>query len=1182
VVDTTAPLITASGTTLNAGCNPTAAQINAALGTASATDNCGTPVVSNSDGTVIINECNRTQTRTFTATDDCGNVSSTSRTITWVVDTIAPVIIAEGISLDLGCNPSVTAIGQALGNATATDECRFKELHFTDQPVIISGCNYSQTRIFTASDSCGNISQTSRTARWMVDTLSPVITAYGSTINAGCNPTPQEIDAALGTASATDNCGNPIISYVDGDVMINGCIRTQTRTFTAIDACNNTGTTSRTITWVEDTITAVITATGTALELGCNPSFQQIEAALGTATATDNCGTPSIHYMDGNIISNGCLRIQKRTFTATDECGNISTASREARWFFDTSAPELTVSGTTLNAGCNPTPQAIEAALGIASATDACGSATITYIDSPVTENGCRRIQTRVFRATDPCGNETIARRTIEWRVDTIAPKIQISDTLILLNCNPTEYEITNALGTVSATDNCGIQSISHTDISLPEGATRKSRARQFYATDSCGNRSYAVRTVSWVADTIAPFINGPLLIELSCNEPVPSPDTGLFEVTDNHGVIKSFTYVSDSTFTQQCTEFTQRSYRAIDSCGNARVFKQVIKRRLDQEPPVIHILKPLIQITCPDQPKFEEPRIEDDCGVLSVRFIDSIIPGPCSGSYTALRIWEAVDSCGNKTTERQAIKVICYDTLKIDSSVCINRYPIQIHGKTYSIAGNYKDTLEGDSMHCDTIVIIRLSSLPLQRSDTAVSVCRNDLPYVWRDRTYNIPGSYSDTSIGIDNDCDTIFHLDLFLFELNADTTKASVCTHDLPYKWNGNNIYASGIFRDTLTSYSNGCDTAAVLILSVLPYVPDTQYITTSELRLPYIWNGNSYSEEGTYQDTLISKDSGCDTAAVLVLKIVPYLTSNTRMEICEVELPYTWHGKVITEAGTYSALLKNDNGIDSLVVLQLSVIPEPVIIITDPDPICAPGYIDLTAESITKGSDTDLVFTYWQDAALTIPLLRPDSVTVSNTYYIKASRQSKCRPAPPYEVTVTIYPIIPGQRYAVKYAKPNSSLLLRARNLGMKYLWQPSDGLNDSTIRDPIFNYAQDMEYLIRITTPEGCSFTDTAVVRIVYDAPAMSESSIHMPNAWSPNMDGHNDILRPIPVNIRELRYFRVFNRWGQLVYQTTALGEGWDGRVNGALQPIDAYTWTLEAIGYDNKFHKKAGNALLIK
>jgi gliding motility-associated-like protein len=79
-----------------------------------------------------------------------------------------------------------------------------------------------------------------------------------------------------------------------------------------------------------------------------------------------------------------------------------------------------------------------------------------------------------------------------------------------------------------------------------------------------------------------------------------------------------------------------------------------------------------------------------------------------------------------------------------------------------------------------------------------------------------------------------------------------------------------------------------------------------------------------------------------------------------------------------------------------------------------------------------------------------------------------------------------------------------------------------------------------------------------------------------------MDGHNDILRPIPVNIRELRYFRVFNRWGQLVYQTTALGEGWDGRVNGALQPIDAYTWTLEAIGYDNKFHKKAGNALLIK
>jgi gliding motility-associated-like protein len=123
---------------------------------------------------------------------------------------------------------------------------------------------------------------------------------------------------------------------------------------------------------------------------------------------------------------------------------------------------------------------------------------------------------------------------------------------------------------------------------------------------------------------------------------------------------------------------------------------------------------------------------------------------------------------------------------------------------------------------------------------------------------------------------------------------------------------------------------------------------------------------------------------------------------------------------------------------------------------------------------------------------------------------------------------------------------------------------------------------MEYLIRITTPQGCTFTDTSVVRIVYEPPVANESSIHVPNAWSPNMDGHNDILRPIAINIRELRYFRVFNRWGQLVYQTSIIGQGWDGKYNGSAQPIDAYTWLLEAIGTDNKLHKMAGNALLIR
>ena len=76
-----------------------------------------------------------------------------------------------------------------------------------------------------------------------------------------------------------------------------GCNRSQTRTLTAIDACGNTSTASRTVTWIAvPNPPAIITTGGTSTTLGCNPSAGDINAALGTATATDACSTPTVIF----------------------------------------------------------------------------------------------------------------------------------------------------------------------------------------------------------------------------------------------------------------------------------------------------------------------------------------------------------------------------------------------------------------------------------------------------------------------------------------------------------------------------------------------------------------------------------------------------------------------------------------------------------------------------------------------------------------------------------------------------------------------------------------------------------------------------------------------------------------------------------------------------------------------
>src|SRR5204862_833050 len=107
---------------------------------------------------------------------------------------------------------------------------------------------------------------------WTLDTVAPVITATGTTLTLSCNPDAASIHAALGSATATDGCGPVTPTATTSIVTATGCSRSQTRTWTATDACNNAAlSVSRTIRRTVDKDTRVITDTGTTLTLSCNP-----------------------------------------------------------------------------------------------------------------------------------------------------------------------------------------------------------------------------------------------------------------------------------------------------------------------------------------------------------------------------------------------------------------------------------------------------------------------------------------------------------------------------------------------------------------------------------------------------------------------------------------------------------------------------------------------------------------------------------------------------------------------------------------------------------------------------------------------------------------------------------------------------------------------------------------------
>ena len=176
----------------------------------------------------------------------------------------------------------------------------------------------------------------------------------------------------------------------------------------------------------------------------------------------------------------------------------------------------------------------------------------------------------------------------------------------------------------------------------------------------------------------------------------------------------------------------------------------------------------------------------------------------------------------------------------------------------------------------------------------------------------------------------------------------------------------------------------------------------------------------------------------------------------------------------------------------------------------------------------------------------------------------------------ITVDIPPV--GIKYPNVLAVKNKATPLSARFIanGYSYLWMPSTGLNNGAIQKPIFNASNEQLYRVRLTSAGGCITMDTVKVS-VYDS-----SDIFVPNAFSPNNDGKNDLLQPFLVNIATLKFFRVYNRWGQIMFQSSDSKQGWDGMYNYKPQPLETYTWIAEGIDGNGTTIFRKGQTVLIR
>jgi gliding motility-associated-like protein len=258
-----------------------------------------------------------------------------------------------------------------------------------------------------------------------------------------------------------------------------------------------------------------------------------------------------------------------------------------------------------------------------------------------------------------------------------------------------------------------------------------------------------------------------------------------------------------------------------------------------------------------------------------------------------------------------------------------------------------------------------------------------------------------------------------------------------------------------------------------------------------------------------------------------------------------------------------------------VTIRTVPYPLANAGPDTTICFNSFAQLQASMVASN------FSWSPSGSLSNPLsLNPIATPSKTTTYIFTVTDNLGCPKPGRDtVVVTVLPKVnafAGHDTSVVVGQP---LHFNATG-GVSYLWSPTTALNDPGIYNPIGVYDgsfTSIRYRVLVTNAIGCQ--DSAFITVkIFDV----HPQIFVPTAFTPNGDGKNDVIRPIGVGIKKFYYFRIYNRWGQLVFSTSTNEDGWDGRIGGKEQGTATFVWIVAGIDYlDRSFFKK-GTVTLIR
>ena len=232
-----------------------------------------------------------------------------------------------------------------------------------------------------------------------------------------------------------------------------------------------------------------------------------------------------------------------------------------------------------------------------------------------------------------------------------------------------------------------------------------------------------------------------------------------------------------------------------------------------------------------------------------------------------------------------------------------------------------------------------------------ALEVCENELPFTFGSQNITASGTYTENFQSIMG-CDSLVTLTLIVKPASSVTKTVEICQGDLPYEFAGLNLTETGEYTGHFTA-KNGCDSTVTLTLVVHPEYNTSESISVCSAQLPYTYRGKVIEEAGTYQQTY-TLPTGCDSIATWTVTVRPEYETSAEVTITESELPYPFGTQTLTEAGTYTETFLSVYGCDSIVHLTLEVM---IIVTSPPVAVCNPISVYIEKEGTYTLSQQDV---------------------------------------------------------------------------------------------------------------------------------------------------------------------------------------------------------------------------------